>query len=144
MINSHDLNPVYWPLRLTYGLAPLLAGLDKFTNILADWQSYLSPAIREVLPFGPGVFMAAVGVIEAVVGLAILTRFTRLGACVASAWLLLIAANLLVAGVLDVAVRDVVMSVGAYSLAVIAGLRGEALIPGSSRSPARGAHMHAA
>lgn len=64
-----------------------------------------------------------------IVGVAILTRFTRLGAYVASAWLVLIAANLVIAGVLDVAVRDLVMAVAAYALGQTAALRGEPLIP---------------
>jgi hypothetical protein len=31
---------VYRPLWLTYGLVPLLAGLDKFFGLLADWSAY--------------------------------------------------------------------------------------------------------
>ncbi len=61
--------------------------------------------------------MGLVGIIEMAVGIAILTRWTRLGAYVASAWLLAVAANLVLAGFFDVAVRDVVMSLGAFALA---------------------------
>jgi hypothetical protein len=75
-------------------------------------------------------------VIEAVVGLAILTRFTRLGAFVAMAWLLLISGNLLLAGAVDVAVRDLALAVGAYSLGAIAGLKGLAWLPTPETSSA--------
>jgi predicted membrane channel-forming protein YqfA (hemolysin III family) len=78
--------------------------------------------------------MMIVGVIEATVGIAILTRFTRLGAYVAMGWLVLISFNLLLVGALDVAVRDLVMAVAAYSLGTISGLKGLEWLPGLSRS----------
>jgi hypothetical protein len=69
--------------------------------------------------------MAVVGVIEIAVGFAILAGWTRLGAYVASAWLLGIAANLLLAGFYDIAVRDVVMALAAFTLARLADVRQE-------------------
>ena len=74
---------LYQPLRWTYGLVPLLAGLDKYFGLLADWESYIAPAIQSLLPVGPGTFMAVVGVIEIAVGVMVLTRWTRLGAYLA-------------------------------------------------------------
>lgn len=128
-MNEKSLNSVYLPLKITFGVVPILAGLDKFVGILADWKSYLSPQIANVAPISPEVLLGAVGVIEMVVGLAIVTRFTRLGAYVASVWLVLIAVNLVIAGILDVAVRDLVMAIAAYTLGQTAALRGEHLIP---------------
>jgi uncharacterized membrane protein YphA (DoxX/SURF4 family) len=105
-------------LRLTYGVVPVVAGLDKFTNLLTDWRVYLNPLLTDLLPVSAGTFMHVVGVVEIVVGVAILTRWTRLGAYVAAAWLALIAVNLISAGhYFDVAVRDLVMALGAYTLA---------------------------
>jgi hypothetical protein len=104
-------------LRFGLGLTAALAGLDKFFNILADWGSYVSPLAVRVLPFSVGTFMGIVGVIEIAVGVAILAVAPRLGAYVASAWLLLVAANLALGGHFDVAVRDVVMSIAAFTLA---------------------------
>ena len=69
-----------------------------------------------MLPVSPSTFMLIVGVIEIAAGLAVLTRFTRFGAYVVMAWLLLIAINLVIAGYLDIAVRDVVMAVGAFAV----------------------------
>ena len=108
---------LYQPLRWAFGLVPLLAGLDKFFNVLADWSSYLSPAIAELLPIDVATFMGAIGVVEMAVGVLVLSRFTRLGAYLAAGWLTLIALQLLLVGILDVAVRDLVMAVAAYTLA---------------------------
>jgi hypothetical protein len=104
-------------LRLAFGLTATLAGLDKYFNILANWGSYVSPAAAHWLPFPVQTFMAIVGVIEIAVGISILWAAPRLGAYVASAWLLLVAANLVLGGHFDVAVRDVVLSVAAFTLA---------------------------
>jgi hypothetical protein len=61
--------------------------------------------------------MRVVGVIELGVGIAILGAAPVIGAYIASAWLMLIAANLVLSGHLDVAARDVVMSISAFTLA---------------------------
>lgn len=121
-----NLDAIYRPLWLTYGLVPFLAGLDKFFNLLTDWPQYLSPLVSGMLPMEPQTFMYVVGVIEMAVGVMVLTRWTRLGAWIAAAWLVAIALNLLSMGVLDVAVRDLAMAVGAYTLARLAELRQEA------------------
>jgi hypothetical protein len=122
MTNS-DINQIWWPLRLTYGLVAFAAGLDKFFNLLTNWEMYLSPWAAALVPGGSGTMMQAVGIIEMAVAVLILTRWTRLGAYVASAWLLAIAFNLLLAGFFDTAVRDIAMSVGAWTLARVTELR---------------------
>ena len=104
-------------LHLALGLTATLAGLDKFFNILADWGSYVSPVAASLLPFSVGALMGIVGVIEIAVGAAILGVAPRLGAYVASVWLVLVAANLALGGHFDVAVSDVVMSIAAFTLA---------------------------
>src|SRR5215471_12005935 len=81
-------------LRLALGLTATLAGLDKYFNVLANWSSYVSPAAATWLPVPVHTFMAIVGVVEIAVGVAILWVAPRIGAYVASAWLLLVAANL--------------------------------------------------
>jgi hypothetical protein len=91
--------------------------VDKFFNLLADWGAYVSPAAAATLPIPVSAFMAVVGVIEIAVGASILGLAPRLGAYVASVWLLLVAANLALGGHFDVAVRDVVMAVAAFTLA---------------------------
>jgi uncharacterized membrane protein YphA (DoxX/SURF4 family) len=105
-------------LRVVFGVVPFLAGLDKFFNLFADWPRYLSPAAEAILPVSAETFMHFAGVVEMVVGLAILTRWTVIGSYVAAAWLVAIAVNLVASGnFLDVAVRDLVMATAAYTLA---------------------------
>jgi hypothetical protein len=104
-------------LRVAFGLMATLAGIDKFFNILADWPAYVSPAAASILPVSPSAFMAVVGVVEIAVGVAILKAAPVVGAYVASAWLALVAGNLLLGGFLDVAVRDLVLATAAFALA---------------------------
>lgn len=104
-------------LKFTFGLVPIVAGLDKFTNILTNWTQYLGGWMVDLLPFEPSVFMMIVGVIEIVAGILVFTK-TRFGAYLVSVWLVMIALTLLFSGsYLDVAVRDIVMAIGAFSLA---------------------------
>ena len=104
-------------LKYTFGLVPIVAGLDKFTNILTDWSQYISDSFAGMIPFEPSTFMMIVGVIEIVAGILVLTK-TKIGAYVVSAWLAVIALTLIFSGIfLDVAVRDLVMSIGAFCLA---------------------------
>ena len=55
------------------GAAAFLAGLDKFFNLLTQWEMYLSPLAERLLPMSGTTFMHVVGVIEMIVGLMILT-----------------------------------------------------------------------
>jgi uncharacterized membrane protein YphA (DoxX/SURF4 family) len=115
---DNHLNSARLALRYGLGLAAFLAGLDKFFNLLTTWTQYLNPIVTHVIPISPETFMHAVGVIEMVVGLAILTKFTRLGAYVAMIWLTSIALSLVAMGrFLDVGVRDLEMAIAAYTLA---------------------------
>ena len=118
--SKRELYSAWWALRLTFGLVPFLAGLDKFFNILTDWAQYQSPMLQQFLPMSATSFMYIVGIIEMAVGLAILTRWTLPGSYVAMAWLVAIAVNLLTTGrYFDIAVRDLALAVAAYSLAVL-------------------------
>jgi uncharacterized membrane protein YphA (DoxX/SURF4 family) len=135
------LDQAWWALRIGLGVGPFLAGLDKYFNLLTNWTGYISPMALKILPFSGQTFMHIVGVIEMVVGLAILTKWTRVGAYVASAWLLAIAINLISTGMFfDVAVRDVEMAVAAFVLARVTEVRSDALqsdVPheGSAKGP---------
>src|SRR5918911_3513279 len=111
-ILDNRLNSAWWALRVGLGGAAFLAGLDKFFNLLANWEGYLSPLMQNLLPVSGTTFMNVVGVIEMIVGLMILTRWTRVGSYVAMLWLALIAVNLISTGsFLDVAVRDLEMAI---------------------------------
>ncbi len=119
-----QIDQTWLALRLTYGLVAFLAGLDKFFNLLANWETYLAPAVANLLPVSGSAVMRPVGIVEMAVGILILTRWTRIGAYLASVWLLSIAFNLVLSGsYFDVAVRDVAMSVGAWALARLTEVR---------------------
>ena len=118
MTDDRGVESARQALRVAFGVVPFLAGLDKFFNLLADWPRYLSPAAEAILPVTAQTFMHFAGVVEMVVGLAILTRWTVIGSYVAAAWLVAIAVNLVATGAfLDVAARDLVMATAAYTLA---------------------------
>lgn len=118
MLVSRELNAGYWALRIAFGLGPLLAGLDKFTNILVNWEKYLSPLATRQLPVSALTFMHIVGVVEIIVGLGVLFGATRLFGYIAMIWLWCIAANLISTGTnYDIAVRDIWLGLSAYALA---------------------------
>lgn len=104
-------------LRIAFIAVPIIAGLDKFTNVLTDWSQYLNPMLAGLLPMSAPAFMKVVGVIEIVAGILVFAR-PRLGAVIVTAWLVAIALSLLANGrYLDVAVRDLMMALGAFTLA---------------------------
>lgn len=112
-------------LKATYGLVPIVAGADKFFQLLTNWKQYLAPAIGDFLPLSPGTFMGIVGIVEIVAGLLVLIK-PKVGSLIVGCWLLAIALNLLLAGqYYDVAVRDIVMAIGAFSLSLLLRARRE-------------------
>jgi len=118
----NELTKTQTLLKFTFGLVPIVAGADKFTNLLTDWSQYLNPSMVGMLPFSAHTFMMIVGVIEIIAGILVLVK-TNIGAYIVSAWLVLIAITLIAGGkFLDVAVRDLVMAISAYSLANITSL----------------------
>jgi len=116
--NSNQIVRSVWAiLRITFGIVPIIAGLDKFTDLLTDWDKYLHPGIASMLPFSAHVFMQIVGGIEIIAGILVFAK-PSFGGWLVMAWLICIALTLLASGkYLDVAVRDLVMSIGAMSLA---------------------------
>jgi len=109
----------YMLLRWTYGLVFIVAGLDKFFNLVTVWQQYVSPFAIRIAPVKLNQLMMGIGAFEVLLGALILAK-PRWGGFIAAAWLLLIAANLVsMQAFYDVAVRDVVMAVGALVLALL-------------------------
>ena len=105
-------------LRIGYGLVPIVAGADKFTNHLTDWEKYLYPPIKHTLPIRGSTFMKLVGVVEIAAGALVLSRRTKLGAFVVAGWLGAIAAQLIASrNHYDVAARDALLALGAFALA---------------------------
>ena len=110
----------YLALRVGFVVAPILFGLDKFTNLLADWTSYLAPAIDRLVPASATSAMLAVGVVEIVAGLVVAVR-PKVGGYLVAAWLAGIIGNLLLLGDhYDIALRDLGLLLAALALARLA------------------------
>jgi uncharacterized membrane protein YphA (DoxX/SURF4 family) len=107
-------------LRVGFTVAPILFGLDKFTNLLVDWPTYLAPWINDIVPGSAQAAMYAVGVIEIVAGVAVALA-PRFGGWLVAGWLAGIIVNLLIIpGHYDVALRDFGLLLGAVALARLA------------------------
>jgi uncharacterized membrane protein YphA (DoxX/SURF4 family) len=129
-----NMRSAWWALRIAFFVGPFLAGLDKFFHLLVNWDQYLSPVAQHVLGSHSHAFMLAVGVIEMIVGLMIITNWTRWGAYIASLWLLLIAINLVTTGqYFDIALRDIGLCLGAFGLAKLTEAMGVAGVRTSTR-----------
>lgn len=122
--SNHLLRQTFNLLKYTFVIVPIVAGADKFTNILTNWEQYLNPSLTGMLPVSASTFMMIVGVIEIVAGIIVLTK-PKVGGLIVSAWLVCIALTLLASGkYLDVAVRDLVMAISAFATARLAKIVG--------------------
>ena len=107
-------------LRIAFTVAPILFGLDKFFNVMVDWESYLAPWINDIIPGSASTAMHLVGIIEIVAGIFVALK-PRYGAYVVAAWLGGIIINLLTySGYYDIALRDFGLMLGALTLARLA------------------------
>lgn len=107
-------------LRSVFTIAPIAFGLDKFFELLTDWEQYLAPWINDLTPGSAHQAMLAVGVVEIAAGLLVAVR-PHIGAYVVAAWLLGIIVNLVSIGdFYDIALRDFGLLVGALALARLA------------------------
>ena len=114
---SRPAYEAYQILHLGFTVAPIVAGLDKFFNLLVNWEQYLPPFINDWIGGNGHYLMLVVGVIEIVAGLGVAFK-PKIFAYVVSAWLLLIIANLLmIPGYYDVALRDFGLALAAFALA---------------------------
>ena len=114
---SRPAYEAYRILHLAFVVAPIVAGLDKFFNLLVNWEQYLPPFASNLVGGHGHELMLAVGVIEIVAGLGVALK-PKIFAYVVSAWLLLIVVNLLmIPGYYDVALRDFGLALGALALA---------------------------
>ena len=112
----HETHQAFLLLRTVFTIAPIAFGIDKFTNFLVDWTSYLAPLATQIVPVSPQTFMYGVGVVEILAGLLVAWR-PKIGSLVVAAWLAGIIVNLLlVPGYFDVALRDFGLLVGALAL----------------------------
>ena len=107
-------------LRVVFAIAPVLFGLDKFFDVLVDWQNYLAPWINDIVPGSASTAMHLVGAVEIAAGILVALK-PRYGAYLVAAWLGGIIVNLLTySGYYDIALRDFGLLVGALALARLA------------------------
>jgi uncharacterized membrane protein YphA (DoxX/SURF4 family) len=108
-------------LRIAFTVAPIVFGLDKFFNVLVDWETYLAPWINDIVPGSASTAMHLVGVVEIAAGVFVALK-PRYGAYVVAAWLGGIIIDLLTySGYYDIALRDFGLMLGALTLARLAG-----------------------
>ena len=107
-------------LRVGFAAAPILFGLDKFTEWMVDWSTYLWSGVASALPGSADDIMLIVGAIEIIAGILVAVR-PRWGGYVVAAWLAGIIVNLLLVGdFYDIALRDFGLLIGAVALARLA------------------------
>jgi hypothetical protein len=110
----------YWTMRALFTVAPILFGLDKFFNLMTNWEQYLAPVFPQTLHLSAATIMRGVGIIEVLAGILVAIAPRYFGYLV-MAWLWLIMVNLLLKGeYFDVALRDFGLSLGALTLARLA------------------------
>jgi len=107
----------YQILRIGFTVAPIIAGIDKFTHLLVNWDQYLPSVVNRMVGGHGHELMLVAGAIEVVAGLGVFFK-PKIFAYVVSAWLVLIIVNLLmIPGYFDVALRDLGLALGALALA---------------------------
>src|SRR4051812_23385072 len=119
MATSTPAYQAFATLYAWYVALPIVAGLDKFTHYLVNWDQYLAPIVTQVTSIPAHTFMLGAGVIEIIAGV-LVAVWPRVGACVVAAWLCGIVVNLfMIPGFFDVAVRDFGLALGALALALL-------------------------
>ena len=130
------LNIAFWALRIGLAFEQLVAGTDKFFNKLADWGMYLSPLATRMIPVEPNHFMRAIGVVEILFGILLLTPWTKLASYAVMLWLIGIAINLAVTGTFyDLALRDCEVAIAAFVLAQLSTFRERSSLTGRRAQP---------
>ena len=117
-----SLNTVFTLLKYTFVIVPIVAGADKFTNVLTHWEQYINPSMAKMLPITTSAFMHIVGVIEIIAGIIVFKK-PEIGGYIVAGWLAVISLSLIAGfNYIDVAVRDLVMAISAFSMAKISKL----------------------
>jgi len=119
-IASAGAQQAYAILHFGFVVLPLVAGIDKFFNLMTDWTKYLAPAVALNVPIGPYTLMQMVGVVEIIAGLIVAYK-PRIGAYILAVWFLGIIANLAVNSTpyWDVVARDFGLILGALALGAL-------------------------
>jgi hypothetical protein len=119
-LTSSPPKQAYELLHWGFVFAFAIAGVDKFSRVLANWDGYLAPGIARLSPFPVHATMIAIGILE--IGAAVLVAVRpRLGGYVVAGWLAAIVVNLIVGlDHLDLALVDLGLVTGALALGRLA------------------------
>lgn len=127
--STHDLGSItraepsrqaFLMLWTLFSVAPIVFGIDKFTQLMTSWDGYLAPWINDIVPGTAHQAMMIVGVVEIIAGL-VVALVPRIGAYVVAAWLAGIIVNLVSQNAYwDIALRDLGLLVAALALARLA------------------------
>lgn len=121
---KHKFNMTWMMLKVSYGLLFIVLGVDKFLNIITNWSIYINHSILNVLPLTIDQFIMGLAIIEIIIGLMIITAFTRMGSALAVLWFLIIAIDLISLGrFYDIATRDIMLAIGAIALTNLTQIR---------------------
>lgn len=97
-----------------------IAGLDKFLHLLATWESYASPGIANIFGMSVGTLSILAGIVEIAVAVGIALK-PRIGSWMATAWLWLIAINLLtIPAHFDIVLTTLMLSAAAFAFTRLA------------------------
>jgi len=123
VVEDRRSDPAYqafWLLRIGFTVAPILFGLDKFFNVLVDWEKYLASWYNDILPGTATTGMYMIGVVEIAAGVLVFLK-PRYAAYVVAAWLGGIILDLLTySGYYDIALRDFGLLLAALTLGRLA------------------------
>ena len=120
-VRENPVTQAFLLLRVAFTAAPILFGLDKFTEVLTnDWTRYLATEFNDLIPGNAVDAMHIVGGVEILAGL-IVAVAPRFGGLLVAGWLGGIIVNLLlVGGYGDIALRDFGLLIGALALSRLA------------------------
>jgi hypothetical protein len=133
VLRSDPAAQAFMLLRITFTVAPILFGLDKFAEVMiSDWTKYLAPEFNDVIPGSAQDAMYIVGGVEILAGL-VVAIMPRFGGLLVAGWLAgIIVSLLIVGGYGDIALRDFGLLLAALTLARLA-----SAYPDRAPSPAR-------
>jgi len=128
MISDNKFNSIWTISKYVYGLVPILIGLDKFSFLIVNWNIYVSPTAASIIPMM--YLVPAVGVVEIIAGLLILTNWPRFGAYLVAAWIGVVIVNLFMIGdMYDIILRDVAIAFGYIMFGMLTELKETAYQP---------------
>src|SRR5688500_9999405 len=88
---SEAVEHAFRALQFGFVVAPILAGADKFLNLLTNWEKYVPGFLSGAIE--PSALLPVVGVIEIAAGVLVFLN-PKVGGLVVAAWLLLIIGGL--------------------------------------------------